>query len=221
MAKVTSAARNHAVRLKAERMTARAMKKGKRRRKYDEELGEGDFLSNIPIVGGLLSGLFGGGGGGGGGDQKSAEGGGGGGGAPGMVMSPSPSGPNFNLQDIRGVVQDALGVFGDRQDTKDSLRSSMASQARGAVDMVSAALDPTLRAARGGTQVQRLQSQATSEHNILQRSADRRREMDTRDARINQKLDRLVATVAAIQTRLGGRAAIVTDPVMRDILGVR
>jgi hypothetical protein len=138
-------------------------------------------------------------------------------------MAPAPSGPNFGLQDIRGVVQDALGVFGDRQDTKSSLQSTMAQQARGAVDAVSQALDPTLRAARGGTQVQRLQSQATSEHNVLTRSADRRREMDDRDTRINAKLDRLVATVAAIQSRLGGRggAAIVTDPVMRDILNVR
>jgi hypothetical protein len=98
----------------------------------------------------------------------------------------------------------------------------MQQQARGAVDAVSAALDPTLRAARGGTQVQRLQSQATSEHNILQRTADRRRQLDDRDTRINQKLDRLVATVAAIQARIGGRgAAVITDPVMRDILNVR
>lgn len=219
MAKVTHGAVNHAARLKAARMAAHVQKTRKKSRKRDlEELGDdagggggGDLLSNIPIVGGLLSGLFGGGG-----DQKS---GGGGGGAQ---MAPAPSGPNFGLQDIRGVIQDALGVFGDRQDTKDSLRTTMAQQARGAVDMVSAALDPTLRAARGGTQVQRLQSQATSEHNVLQRNADRRREMDTRDTRINQKLDRLAATVAAIQARIGGRgAAVITDPVMRDILNIR
>jgi len=220
MAKVTNGAKNHAARLKAARMAAHLQKRRKKSRKYDlEELGDdggggGDFLSNIPIIGSLLGGLFGGGGGGGG--QKSADGGGGGGGP---MMAPSPGGPS--LGDIRGVIQDALGVFGDRQDTKQSLQSTMAQQARGAVDAVSAALDPTLRAARGGTQVQRLQSQATSEHNVLQRSADRRRQMDDRDTRINQKLDRLAATVAAIQSRLGGRAAIVTDPVMRDILNVR
>jgi hypothetical protein len=214
MAKVTHAARNHAARLKMERLKARANKGKKRRRKYEEELGD-DALSSIPIIGSLLGGLLGGGGGG---DQKGADTGGGGA----MMMGPSPSGPNFSLGDIRGVIQDALGVFGDRQDTKQTLQQSMAQQARGAVDMVSAALDPTLRAARGGTQVQRLQTQATSEHNTLQRAADRRRVIDERDTRINQKLDRLVATVAAIQSRIGGSgAAVITDPMMRDILNVR
>jgi len=219
MAKVTHAARNHALRLKSARLAAYAAKKGNKKvrgYKREEELGD-DPLSQIPIIGGLLSGLLGGGGGGGGGDQKSGDSGGGGA----MAMAPAPGGGGISLADVRGVVQDALAAFGGGLSNKDNLRQTMATQARGAVDAVSAALDPTLRQARGGTQVQRLQQQATSEHNVLQRNTARRQQEDDRDTRINQKLDRLVSTVAAIQSRLGGRTAVVTDPMMQDILNVR
>lgn len=200
--KISQGAMRHAQKIAAAR-AAKKMKGRPRGKLRGEELGDG--ISDIPIIGPLLGGLFGGGGGG----AKAAT--------PGTTESAGSASmnPAPDLQSIRTVVQDALGLFAGLNARDANQRAQAQTQARTAVDSIFGALDPTLRQARGGTQVQRLQAQATSEHNTLQRQADRDRVSTERYTTLNQKLDTLITRARAMQTALAA-----PSPMARAILNI-
>lgn len=211
--KISPAARKHAQKL-------RSKKKGPRGKAipHDEELGDifSDLLGGLPIIGGLF----------GGGQKAPAPGapapaGGAAGPAPGMMGLPMPGGLGATIEQIRNVVQDALAGNRDIVERMQLQAAGGAERLQKATEAVTQAISPQLAQARGGVQVQRLQTQATSEHRGLQQRAERDRLSSSRHAELLAKLTEIARTATTLQTRLGGGAAVITDPTTRAILNVR
>jgi hypothetical protein len=229
MAKITPAAMKHAARLRA---VAKKTPRAKRRNPdFDEELG--DTGSDIM---GVIGGLLGGGGGanplggilgnlfGGGGDRKTpAPAAGAAGPAPGVIGMPMPTnGFGATLEQIRAVVQDALAGNRDIVERMGLAAAGGDARLKQAADAVTGAIAPQLAQARGGISVQRLQTQATSEHRGLMNQQAREQLSAQRHADLVARLDRIAAAAANVQAQLrgGAGAAAVTNPAMRAILNV-
>jgi hypothetical protein len=209
--KINDNAVRHAQQLRASRMRARAQGRAAPLRN-DDDLGDffGDLLGNIPIIGGLF---------GGGGDKKDS--GGASGPAPGMMGMPMPmgggggSGNVPSLEQIRAVVQDALAGNRDIVERMQLLGTGGEQQMQKASNAIAQSILPTLQQARGGVQVQRLQTQASSEHASLTKAADRARLETSRHQELLSRLGRIQASADALQSR------VAVNPMVRNILNMR
>lgn len=211
MARITPEARRHAARL---------LKRGTTTRfdglLDDEELGDGmgDMLSGIPLIGGLL--------------------GGGGGKSPAPDASASPAAPSGDTlvaasqsrdiarlptqSDIRATVQDALAVNQSRLSAAQVAQQQQESLAAEHAQRVVDAITPSQDRVAGGITEQRLQTQATAEHNaIMRREADSRQATE-RFNTVVAKLAALGADVETIKRKLAARGSYVSGKAL-DILG--
>ncbi len=208
--KITPAALRH-----AQKVRAHVTRNGRPRSSdVDEELGDifGDLLGGLPLIGGL----FGGGKAAPAAPPPAAAAAMGP--APGMMGMPMPGG-GPTLEQIRAIVQDALSGNRDIVERMALTQAGTGSSLAKATDAVTAAIAPQLAAARGGVQVQRLQTQASSEHRGLTAQADRERLGTARHAELVSRLDRIAAAANNVQNRLGGSP--LGNPHARAILNIR
>jgi hypothetical protein len=195
----------------------------------DDELGDGvgDILGGIPLIGGLF----------GGGKPASppasatppvdpatmaaamASKTSGGGATEVAVHHATEIAKRPTSTDLRNIVKDAIEAHAA---TTTSTALQAATHARlmdDHAEAITKALSPRAAQTQGGITEQRLQAQATSEHNAIMRREAAARETADRDARVNAKLDALIKTIAIVQRRLAG-AELVRGKAI-DILGGR
>lgn len=121
-------------------------------------------------------------------------------------------------EEVRSIVRDALGAQAATELRAQAQDRTTAQAARATSDTVTAALAPTVRRARGGVQVQRLQAQASAEHAAIMRREAREREARTRYDAQMALLNRVLTAVGKVQARLAGRTALVQGSAI-DVLG--
>lgn len=165
----------------------------------DDELGDffGDLLGGIPLIGGLISGATGGG------ASKSP--------APNSGTAPTSGSGGLTLEGIRSIVQDALGGNRDIVERAQLGQAGIEQGLRKAGDTILGNIAPGLAQAHGAVQVQRLQSQATAEHNALNNRAARERLGSQRHAEIMAKLETIITKANAISSGVTGPARAILN----------